>query len=82
MANKEWCVPCVPGAARDIAEKINLKIPPLIRGNLEGAPKMSEELIDCCRGGDLSRLGGDAFYPFAELVDHHKDELIAPCSTG
>ena len=66
----------------DIREKFTLEIPPLIRKNLEGARKTSEELIDCCRGGDLSRLGGDAFYPFAELVDHHKDELIAPCSTG
>ena len=66
-------MPCVP-----------LEIPPLIRENLEGAAKTSEELIDGCLGGGLSRLGGqgDEFHPLGELVDHHQDVLIAPCSTG
>ena len=68
----------------DITEKFTLEIPPLIRKNLEGAPKTSEELIDSCHGGDLSRLGGqgDAFHLLGELVDHHQDVLITPCSTG
>ena len=41
-------------------------------------------LIDCCRSGNLSCLGGqgDTFHPLGELVDHHQDVLIAPCCTG
>ena len=42
----------------DIAEKFTLEIPPLIRENLEGAAKTSEELIDCCCGGGLSLWEG------------------------
>ena len=68
----------------DCAEKFALEIPPLVRKNLEGAPETTEEIINRCRGGNLSRLGwqGDAFLPLGELVRHHQDELIPARGNG
>ena len=68
----------------DSTERLVLEIPPLVRENLEGAPETREEIIDCRRGGNLSRLGGqrDAFHRLGELVRHHQDELIIARGKG
>ena len=68
----------------DSTEKLALEIPPLVRENLEGAPKTREEIIERRRGGNISRLGGqgDAFRPLGELVHHHQEILTTAGGQG
>ena len=80
-----WSVACFVYLEQlaDSAEELTLEIPSLVRENLVRASK-TRELIDCCRSGNLSCLGGqgDTFHPLGELVDHHQDILITPCCSG